>query len=146
TCKEHSEAWAVLDDVDSSLCVLQPRHPKRSDLSRRIAVTELATALFQITPESYYPKVVIYGPKNIAGMLNVKAKSIKDIWSHTRPARENLEKVLEIELPGPQSFDQSDINLDCGICLSYEMENETPDQICVNDICARPFHRRCLVQ
>ncbi|KAJ1965271.1 hypothetical protein GGI12_000875 [Dipsacomyces acuminosporus] len=79
-CLQLADCWAMLDDVDASLCVLQPQHPKRSDLWRRIAAGELLTALFEVSPDRYYPKLVIYGPKGAAGPLNLKAKSIRNQW------------------------------------------------------------------
>ncbi|KAJ2585740.1 hypothetical protein H4R99_008643 [Coemansia sp. RSA 1722] len=68
------------------------------------------------------------------------------MWSSSRSARDNLQDILGISLPESQSFDQSEIKLECGICLSYDLDGDNPDQICTNDICARPFHRRCLIQ
>ncbi|KAJ1642904.1 hypothetical protein LPJ64_005281 [Coemansia asiatica] len=133
-CVRLSDSWNLLDQVDKTLCVLHPQHPKRTDLSRRIAVSDLATALFEVSPERYYPKIVVYGPKSITTSLNAKAKNIKNLWSSSRSARDNLQEALGIRLPEPQSFDQNDIRLECGICLSYDLDGDNPDQICTNDI------------
>ncbi|KAJ1934974.1 hypothetical protein GGF37_006172, partial [Kickxella alabastrina] len=132
-----SDTWDILDDLDATLCVLQPVHPKRSDLSRRIAISHMATALFEVSPERYYPKLVVYGPAGFVGPLNLRAKELKNIWvtpsggngGGGRSVRDNLELVLSMELPRKEEgFDGSDIMLECGICLSFEVEDEAADQ------------------
>ncbi|KAI8325966.1 hypothetical protein GQ54DRAFT_295104 [Martensiomyces pterosporus] len=145
-CRQLSESWALLDDVDASLCVLQPQHPKRSDLWRRIAAGDLLTALFEVSPDRHCPKVVVYGPSSAASPLNARAKSIRNQWSSERRVRDNLEDILQIRLPEPSTFDQKDVKLDCGICFSFQSNGEAADQLCSNDLCAQPFHRKCLIQ
>ncbi|KAJ2483900.1 hypothetical protein IWW56_000046 [Coemansia sp. RSA 2131] len=144
-CEQLAECWDLLDDVDSTLCVLQPQHPKRHELWRRIAVTDLATALIDVSPDRSYPKIIVYGPRSISDTFNAKAKAARTKWSTSKSARQNIETILQCTLPNT-SFDQKDIKLECGVCFAFTSEHETADQICANDVCAQPFHRKCLVQ
>ncbi|KAJ2078617.1 hypothetical protein H4R24_004343, partial [Coemansia sp. RSA 988] len=112
-CKKLASYWDTLDDIDKSVCVLQPQHPKRFELWRRIAVGELATALVELSPDSNYPRIVVYGPSSVADPLNAKVKkNASTLWSNVRTARENLEAVLACQLP-EATFDQGDVKLDC---------------------------------
>ncbi|KAJ2559535.1 hypothetical protein EV175_000293 [Coemansia sp. RSA 1933] len=138
--------WDMLDDIDASLCVLQPQNPKRSDLWRRVAVGELASALLEVSSDRYYPRITVYGPSSVAGPLNAKAKTAQTKWVATQSVRENLETIYGSPMPEPESFDQKDIKLECGICFTYRIETEDADQVCASDTCAQPFHRSCLIQ
>ncbi|KAJ2625946.1 hypothetical protein GGI26_000030 [Coemansia sp. RSA 1358] len=145
-CEQLADCWALLDDVDSSLCVLQPQNPKRSELWRRLAVSDFASALLEVVPDLFCPQITVYGPNSIAAPLNAKVKGARGMWNGALSARANLEAIFDFPLPEPGSFNQKDIKLECGICFSYRAENEDADQICSSDPCAQPFHRKCLVQ
>ncbi|KAJ2663187.1 hypothetical protein IWW48_001508 [Coemansia sp. RSA 1200] len=145
-CEELDECWKLLDDIDNSFCVLQPQSPKRSELWRRVAVGRLASALVEVSSDRFYPRITVYGPSSIAEPLNAKARATPTVWSSTRMARENVETILGLQLPEPESFDQRDIKLECGICFAYRIEGEDADQVCSSDPCAQPFHRSCLIQ
>ncbi|KAJ2503466.1 hypothetical protein GGH96_000256 [Coemansia sp. RSA 1972] len=143
-CEQLKECWDLLDDIDSTLCVLQPRHPKRHELWRRIAVTDLATALIDVSPDRSFPKITVYGPRSITIPLNTKAKNVRTLWSTSQPARQNIESILQCTLP--HALFDHDIKLECGVCFAFTSDGETADQVCANDVCAQPFHRKCLVQ
>ncbi|KAJ2840748.1 hypothetical protein FBU31_000167 [Coemansia sp. 'formosensis'] len=141
-----NEPWRVLDDIDRSLQVLQPQHPRRYDLWRRVAVGELANALIEVSPDRYHPKLVVYGPASIAGPLNSRAKDMRIEWNSSRSVKDNLEDILGIQLPGPSAVYQEDSKIKCGICLSFDDGAEIADQVCSSDQCAQSFHRQCLIQ
>lgn len=147
-CQQMQECWNLLDNIDQTLCVLQPQHPKRSDLWRRIAIGDLITGQLEISPQDVYPRLTIYGPASLANPLNAKSKELKKHWDTQCSAKTNLERILEIkELPGSEAFEQGDMKLDCGVCFAFEgNDGETADQVCPNDLCAQPFHRQCLIQ
>ncbi|KAJ2735036.1 hypothetical protein IW152_001881 [Coemansia sp. BCRC 34962] len=145
-CLRMSGSWRVLDDVDGSLQVLQPQHPRRYDLWRRVAVGDLVSALIEVSSDCYHPKVVFYGPASIAGPLNSRAKDLRVEWDGPRGVKDNLEKILDIELPGPSTVYQEDSKIKCGICLSFEDDGNIADQVCTSDLCAQSFHRQCLIQ
>ncbi|KAJ2188087.1 hypothetical protein EV181_002413, partial [Coemansia sp. RSA 532] len=144
-CEQLAESWDLLDDIDSTLCVLQPQHPKRHELWRRIAVTSLHTALIDVSPDRSFPKLTVYGPRTTTLPLNTRAKAVRTLWSPTKSARQNIGCILQCTLPSAV-FDHKDIKLECGVCFAFVCEKETADQVCANDVCAQPFHRTCLVQ
>ncbi|KAJ2010376.1 hypothetical protein GGI06_004966 [Coemansia sp. S85] len=145
-CLRMGESWRVLDDIDGSLQVLQPQHPRRHDFWRRVAVGDLASALIEVSPDRYHPKVVFYGPASIAGPLNSRARDLRIEWDGSQGVKDNLERVLGIELPGPSTVYQEDGKIKCGICLSFEDDGNIADQVCTSDQCAQSFHRQCLIQ
>ena len=36
--------------------------------------------------------------------------------------------------------------MECGICYSYRMELEIPDEVCSDTRCGQAFHRSCLYE
>ncbi|KAJ2780024.1 hypothetical protein H4R18_003679 [Coemansia javaensis] len=145
-CRELRGCWELLDEVDATLCVLQPAQPRRRDLWRRVAVTDLATALVETAPGRRWPRIVVYGPASVAGPLNARARAARAQWSARRPARDNIEAVLGCALPEPSADRQRDTRLECGICFAFMAGAEPADQLCGSDACAQPFHRSCLLQ
>ncbi|KAJ2743513.1 hypothetical protein GGI20_003698 [Coemansia sp. BCRC 34301] len=145
-CLQMSESWRMLDDIDRSLCVLQPQHPRRSDLWRRVAVSGLTSALVKVSPDRHYPKVVVYGPASVSGPLNQRVKELRVQWNSLHSVRENLEDILDFKLPEPSTFDQQDDKIKCGICLAFRDGDDTADQVCTSDRCGQSFHRQCLIQ
>ncbi|KAJ2055478.1 hypothetical protein GGI08_004126 [Coemansia sp. S2] len=144
-CLQMNEPWRVLDDIDRTLQVLQPQHPRRSDLWRRVAVGDLANALIEVSPDRYHPKLIVYGPASIAGPLNNRAKDMRIEWNSSRGVKDNLEDILGIKLPEPSVY-QQDGKIKCGICLAFDDGAEIADQVCSSDQCAQSFHRQCLIQ
>ncbi|KAJ2764707.1 hypothetical protein GGI18_006377, partial [Coemansia linderi] len=110
------------------------------------AVGDLASALIEVSPDRYHPKVVFYGPASIAGPLNSRARDLRIEWDGSQGVKDNLERVLGIELPGPSTVYQEDGKIKCGICLSFEDDGNIADQVCTSDQCAQSFHRQCLIQ
>ncbi|KAJ2807214.1 hypothetical protein H4R21_000567 [Coemansia helicoidea] len=138
--------WDLLDDIDATLCVLQPRQPRRSDLWRRVAVGDLTTVLVEAAPERACPRIAVYGPSSAADPLKARAKGARALWTSARGARANLEDILGCALPPPGAADQRDIRLECGICFAFARSAEPADQLCASDRCAQPFHRSCLAE
>jgi len=70
-------------------------------------------------------------------------------WDHNGMLLDNLQRVLELTFPSPQTTQKSDFMVECGICYSYrigERQQMLPDKTCDNPKCARPFHRNCLYE
>ena len=59
--------------------------------------------------------------------------------------RENLQKILEIEFPVKCLEKEDDMSMNCIICYSFRMEDQTPDKVCGNDKCRKAFHPKCLL-
>ena len=72
--------------------------------------------------------------------------------STNRLVRENLEDILEISFPKKSQINIETFTIECGICYSYNLNNEstdaygnTPDQLCNNAKCGRMYHSGCLI-
>ena len=39
-----------------------------------------------------------------------------------------------------------DFSVECGICYSYRLGDEIPDQACDDPRCGQPFHHSCLYE
>ncbi|KAJ1930950.1 hypothetical protein EC988_009953, partial [Linderina pennispora] len=144
-CIAMEECWAVLDSVDEDMCVLVPEHPRRYDLWRRISLGELVTGHLEVSADRPVPRITVYGPRARAEALNARARGIRSRWDLGRSVRENLEGILQVELP-QKGVDKGEANIQCGICFAFRNGDECADQTCSNDHCAQPFHRQCLVK
>ncbi|KAJ2454438.1 hypothetical protein EV183_001564 [Coemansia sp. RSA 2336] len=98
--KQLAASWDLLDEVDATLCVLQPQRARRHELWRRIAVSDVCTAMLEAMPErTQPPTITIYGPHSQARELNQRIKAHRHLWKAGDPVRVNLERVLQITLP-----------------------------------------------
>jgi E3 ubiquitin-protein ligase FANCL len=79
--------------------------------------------------------------------------------STDRSIKDNIEELIEIQLPLPSSSHTTEsFSLECAICYSYHLDIEeqrradgkssmltvTPDYYCPNIKCRRPYHSICL--
>ncbi|KAJ1738274.1 hypothetical protein IWW42_001560 [Coemansia sp. RSA 1085] len=144
--KQLAESWDLLDDVDATLCVLQPQRAKRHELWRRIAVSDVCTAMLEVSPErTQPPKIAVYGPHSQARALSQHVKARRHLWRAGDSVRVNLERVLQLTLPEPQF--EAEMRLECGICFAFMSdEGVAADQLCSSETCAQPFHNACLAQ
>ena len=68
------------------------------------------------------------------------------LWDQSKLLRANLETVLEMQLPSPQTTEKEDFSGDCCICYAYKLDSgATPDRVCDNLRCRRPYHPSCLL-
>ena len=67
-------------------------------------------------------------------------------YNSERPLADNLERILEIDLPLPisEESEADHLNLDCGICYVYKLQESIPTEVC--DKCTQPFHIECLYE
>jgi E3 ubiquitin-protein ligase FANCL len=81
-------------------------------------------------------------------------------WDATAMLRKNVECVLELQLPTPESAasDPDQQVLECAICYSFKLPREEgngeeeqlggsfdlPDHVCDNPKCRRSYHVTCL--
>uniref|UniRef100_A0A6Q2YIY7 RING-type domain-containing protein n=1 Tax=Esox lucius TaxID=8010 RepID=A0A6Q2YIY7_ESOLU len=115
-----AEFWAVLDEIDQKTWVLEPEKPSRADTMRRIVIV--------VTP------------------LRNKLNSNMHLWNPECSVLQNLRDVLEIEFPSPATHEKSSFSVECGICYSYRLNSDIPDQVCNDSRCGQPFHQACLYE
>ncbi|XP_048060908.1 E3 ubiquitin-protein ligase FANCL isoform X2 [Megalobrama amblycephala] len=115
-----SEFWSVLDEIDEQTWVLEPEKPTKADSTRRIAIV--------VTP------------------LRNKLNANMHLWNPDCSVLQNMKDVLEIEFPSPTTHEKSSFSVECGICYSYRLESDIPDQVCNDPRCGQPFHQVCLYE
>jgi E3 ubiquitin-protein ligase FANCL len=77
-------------------------------------------------------------------------------WKSEDFVRENIERILDIELPRRETTPSEVLAVECGICYTYGLtveddaavkgksREEIPDQLCPNAKCNRVYHLSCL--
>lgn len=142
----------VMDDFDEKCWVIEPEHPLRSDLYRRIALGNHCSIRLEVDPRAplrAVPECRFLGSDAAVGPLRDRLNMNMSTWdtSGRLTPRENLEAMLEIKLPAPPSEDTAeadDARVECGVCYAYRLGDSAPDVACERLECAKPFHRTCL--
>ncbi|TMW62142.1 hypothetical protein Poli38472_009635 [Pythium oligandrum] len=166
---EYQAFWNVLDEIDSTCCVLEPQHPTRATGRRRLAVQKHVSIQVQVNPEQSRGvcDVRFYGNESSIAPLRERWSEHLFQWTEELSVPDNLERLLEIELPSPRVTKTDEFALECGICYCYRLEMEVdeptegaqdgsgaerhvetsiPDRLCENVKCNRPFHEKCLFE
>ncbi|CAG8582337.1 12858_t:CDS:2 [Funneliformis mosseae] len=146
--EKFQEIWSMLDDIDANTWVLEPDKPKRCDISRRIALgnhCSLYVKLDELNPKKICD-YTLFGAENFIAPLKTNLSKNFNNWNLSFTVRQNLEKILEIHFPSPETSSASDFNVACGICYSYRLDDVIPDQTCSNTKCGQPFHQVCLYE
>lgn len=170
--------WAVIEDLDASLCILEPSAPvSRACTRRRIAVKRHCSMQIDISPTRprALPEVRFLGAESVTAPLVSRLNSKVWDWDTAKLPRENLESILGISFPSPQTSKIADFDMECGICYAYRLQQRpttgppakkrqrvaaaqksqddtkqdlglAPDKMCDNAKCGRPFHRACLCE
>ncbi|KAL2650994.1 hypothetical protein R1flu_019122 [Riccia fluitans] len=158
--ERYQEFWKVMEDVDSRVWVMEPDHPSRADVFRRIALgghCSLSILVDPLSPRSV-PECRFFGSDAFVSPLRKLLNSGLRKWDQSRLLIANLEAVLELTFPSAQDTDNEDMSADCGICYAYRAQDDPaspnmgaqkgsiPDRVCDNANCARPFHSTCLLE
>ena len=53
-----------------------------------------------------------------------------DLWEEDLPLLNNLETVLDVELPSRTTSSREDWSVECGICYSFTLGQELPTIAC----------------
>ena len=95
------------------------------------------------------------GPRRTLTMAlqrHPQSNANRTVCSQTRdaalPIADNLERILGVPLPAPGAphAPGAEFAAECGICYAYRLlvdadgSSATPDRVCDNEQCARPFH------
>ncbi|XP_030924188.1 E3 ubiquitin-protein ligase FANCL isoform X4 [Quercus lobata] len=125
------EFWSTLDDIDKSLCVIDPKQPSRSISHRQINIGNDCFIMLCIDANN---------PRSLP--------ETKD-----KPYLENLACLLETQLPRPTDVPKNDQQVECGICYAQclPVDDELgaksgsgTDYTCDNTTCSKAFHSVCL--
>lgn len=158
------DAWRVLDDVDRRCLVLEPSrgagdagaHVPRQAMARRIALGQHRTLAFVVdwrAPRKLPQRCQLMGPERAVAPLRLLLARASVGWDVAQSLVDNLQRVLQLQFPTPGEHVAAEFADECGICYAYRLvaaasaaAAQTPDVVCDNAQCGKPFHRACLVQ
>jgi E3 ubiquitin-protein ligase FANCL len=152
--RQYEAVFDMLDHLDSHCWILEPEHPIRSDVYRRIALGKHCSLRIELDPRAptrVIPECRFLGSEAAVGPLRDSLNDNMHLWDTSGKATlaENLERVLGSKLPEPRNPgdpSSQDMGLECGICYSYRFNETVPDVACDRANCAKPFHRSCLAE
>lgn len=150
------DLFQAMDDFDQHARILEPERPTRRDAYRRISLgkhTSIRIKLEPTSPLTTYPECRFLGSEAAIAPLRQKLNENMHRWDNSGDIlpRENLQRILSIELPPPVSTGAADpliedgLDAECGICYTYRLEDSVPDVACDKAECGKAYHRECLV-
>ena len=139
--------WDQLQDLDSHAFVIEPREPSLSCVTRRFVLSPQVQMEIELLPRRprHFPRIRFIGAEIQSRQMREKLDSNATKWRLDKTLRENLETLLEMQLPQRNSQGISDTDMDCAICYMERLGAELPEIICGNPQCAKHFHRSCLL-
>lgn len=146
--KDLQPFWNTMDDLDARVWVLDPPKPRVSDCYRRISMGNNMSVVVIINPEAprALPKMEFTGPEKLVTKLCGSLEKNARKWEMLKSVCENLESVLECEIPSKSTTTMEEIDCACGICYSFLLENAVPEKVCDNSSCSKPFHEGCIYE
>ncbi|GAB6021123.1 hypothetical protein CHUAL_003757 [Chamberlinius hualienensis] len=140
--------WNELDDIDAKTWVMEPEKPRKSDLTRRVALGEGASLIF--TVDAINPRAPpvwqMMGNDRVISPLQVTLDKTFTNWNETLSVVDNWKTVLKMELPSPMNTNREDVQIDCGICYVFKLGDKIPDRRCEDLKCKREYHSECLYE
>lgn len=149
------EIWSILDDIDKSLCVVDPKQPSRSMSNRQINIGNDCFIVLSINasnPRSL-PECRFMGSGPFVDSLRKIWQRNSRKWAKDKPYLENLTCLLETQLLRPTDGQKNNQQVECGICYAQclPVDDELgaksgsgTDYTCDNSTCSKAFHSVCL--
>ncbi|XP_021341917.1 E3 ubiquitin-protein ligase FANCL-like [Mizuhopecten yessoensis] len=138
----------VMEELDKNTWILEPEKPVYSATYRRIAVS--TNASLQISVDHRHPRMLpecrFLGADNAVVPLRESLNSNLHLWDEQKGLLENLQSLLGTELPSPATSNKEEFSVECGICYSYRLDTELPNEACSDARCGQPFHQTCLYE
>eukprot|EP01135_Chromosphaera_perkinsii_P002273 Nk52_evm59s221 gene=Nk52_evmTU59s221 len=153
--------WDITTDIDENCRVIEPENPDKSCNFRRIILTKSVTLLITVNPSrpDQFPEFRLVGTEKSTKRLGCAMQKNFKVWALNAdlPFSEKLKLLFELEtLPvkanknainsNVDDGEEEDFCVDCGICYSFRLGDETPSRVCEYNACARAFHPTCLYQ
>ncbi|KAK5667597.1 hypothetical protein QVD99_005715 [Batrachochytrium dendrobatidis] len=154
---QYNSLWSELEDLDQQAWIIE-----KTTTTRRIAVGMHCTMTIELnalSPRSAPLAMSFLGPDQAVVELDRKVASIKTEWDCHASVVVNLERLLGMVLPrqntphvlNPSGGVDQTTTFECGICLSFHLENDTdqrsiPSFHCPNTNCGQAFHRECITE
>ena len=143
-------AWEKLSQLDEACCVIDPDRPTGKDLHRRIVVNREVSVQVTVDPEAFHdcPKLNFLGADGQVEFLRQNYERNIASFDPGDNLAESLERLLGVDLPGPDVASDGEYLVDCCICYSHVLDGETPIKSCDSaaggGTCGQRFHERCL--
>ena len=166
--KRFEKLFDELSEIDNNAWVLEPSQPTFATTSRRLAIERSCSVVIEINPDN--PRdpcnMQFFGPPNRVNHFRILVGQHLHRWSKEKNVRENLELVLDIQLPNKHTTKSTEeaasMSEECGICYNYSLLSTTnantmgidggttvtssvPDQACPNTKCCKMYHSHCLL-
>jgi len=147
----YAEAWAVLAEIERNSYVLDPQHPTKKDMNRRLYIEPALSVQVIINPQHphHLPQVNFMGADHLVTSLLATFASNIELWNEGEDLVSNLEQMLGVVFPSSDdvmSRDELSAGLECGICYNERIEGSLPEAMCDNQHCNKPFHISCLTE
>ncbi|KAK9949229.1 hypothetical protein M0R45_004762 [Rubus argutus] len=148
--------WSTMDDIDRSLWVVDPKQASPAVSYRQVIIGNDCCIVFSInaTDPRSLPECRFIGPGQIVNLLRNRWWRNSKRWIKDKQFLENLECLLETQLPRSPDVEKNDQQVECGICYakSLPVDDELRDKsgtgtdyTCDNTSCKRAFHSICLM-
>lgn len=146
------EYWSTLEEIDKTLCV---DHKLSSLSSRCINIGNdciIVLSIISIDPRSL-PEIRFVGSGQLVDTMRKNWQRNSKQWNKEGSFLENLECLLQTQLPRLPDVQKNDHQIECGICYaqSLPIDDELGDEsgsgtnyTCENTNCNRAFHSVCL--
>eukprot|EP00026_Physarum_polycephalum_P004718 Phypoly_transcript_04741.p1 GENE.Phypoly_transcript_04741~~Phypoly_transcript_04741.p1 ORF type:complete len:368 (+),score=56.28 Phypoly_transcript_04741:925-2028(+) len=145
--EDFQEFWNEMENLDKHTWVLEPEHPNPAATTRRIAIGNHCSIQIEVDP--YRPRALpecrFWGSDSFIAPLRQEFNKNIHLWDTEARLLENMQKVLAITFPSPQTSNRDEFLVECAICYAYRNEDGAiPDRVCDFAKCSKPFHRVCL--
>ena len=144
--------WEKLSRLDEACCVIEPDRPTGKDLHRRIVVNREVSVQVAFDPEALdeCPKLNFLGADEQVELLRRNYEHNIANFDPNDDLADALERLLGVELPGPEVASDGEYLVDCCICYSHVLDGDTPTKSCEGaaggggGTCGQRYHERCL--
>ncbi|XP_063427895.1 E3 ubiquitin-protein ligase FANCL-like [Mytilus trossulus] len=140
--------WDCMEDIDKNTWVLEPDNPSFSAVYRRIAISSSASVQITVDPRQpqLLPSCRFMGADHSVSQLRQNMNSNLYHWDPEGNLLENLQSLLDIIFPTPTTSKKEEFSMECGICYSYKLETELPNEVCNDSRCEQAYHHSCLYE
>ncbi|XP_062011041.1 uncharacterized protein LOC133727480 isoform X4 [Rosa rugosa] len=112
--------WSTLDDIDRSLCVVEPKQASPAVSNRQVIIGNDCFVMLSInaTDPRSLPECRFIGTGQIVNLLRDRWQRNSKRWVKDKEFLVNLETLLETQLPKPADVEKNDQQVECGICYA----------------------------
>lgn len=145
--------WDSLSLIDKSCWVLDPIHPRKADMYRRIFIyppSVMAQLTWDPLKPSQPPEIKFQGADAEIETLRCTYEEHLEDWDQENNVLDNLCLVLHLtSLPQPPPPETTVVSQtvetgECSICYTVQFEGKTPEESCGK--CLTCFHTACLYE